>query len=53
MDFYGIPMNAVTGGLAALLYLLAGGLLAVRLARAGGAAAGSSKGGPLALGWGR
>ncbi len=45
-------MNAVTGGLAALLYLLAGGLLAVRLARAGGAAAGSSKGGPLALGWG-
>jgi hypothetical protein len=45
-------MNAVTGGLAALLYLLAGGLLAVRLARAGGAAVGSSKGGPLALGWG-
>ncbi len=44
-------MNAVTGGLAALLYLLAGGLLAVRLVRAGGAAVGS-KGGPLALGWG-
>ncbi|MDS4042134.1 MAG: cytochrome c biogenesis protein CcsA [Candidatus Competibacter sp.] len=44
-------MNAVIGGLAALLYLLAGGLLAARLARAGGGAT-RSKGGPLALGWG-
>ena len=43
-------MNAVTGGLAALLYLLASGLLAVRLARAGASAV--SKGGSLALGWG-
>ncbi len=44
-------MNAVIGGLAALLYLLAGGWLAARLARAGAGAPGS-KGGPLALGWG-
>jgi ABC-type uncharacterized transport system permease subunit len=44
-------MNAVIGGLAALLYLLAGGWLAARLARAGAGATGS-KGGPLALGWG-
>ncbi|MDG4596952.1 MAG: cytochrome c biogenesis protein CcsA [Candidatus Contendobacter sp.] len=44
-------MNAVVGGLAVLLYLLAGGWLAVRLARAGAGAAGS-KGGALALGWG-
>ncbi len=44
-------MNAVIGGLAVLLYLLAGGWLAARLARAGVGSAGS-KGGPLALGWG-
>ena len=43
-------MNAVIGGLAALLYLLAGGWLAVRLARANGGA--RPKGGPLMLGWG-
>lgn len=43
-------MNAVIGGLAALLYLLAGGLLAARLARADGGEA-RPKGGPLALGW--
>ena len=44
-------MNAAIGGLATLLYLLAGGALAMRLARAG-AGAPWSKGGPLALGWG-
>ncbi len=44
-------MNAVIGGLAALLYLLAGGTLATRLARAA-AGAPWPKGGPLALGWG-
>lgn len=44
-------MNAVFGGIAVLLYLLAGGGLAARLARAGAGAA-SSKGGPLMLGWG-
>ncbi|HHW77978.1 MAG TPA: cytochrome c biogenesis protein CcsA [Xanthomonadaceae bacterium] len=43
-------MNAVIGGLAALLYLLAGGLLAARLARVNGGEA-RPKGGPLALGW--
>jgi ABC-type uncharacterized transport system permease subunit len=45
-------MNAVIGGLAALLYLFAGGLLALRLARAGSQTGGITKGGPLALGWG-
>ena len=44
-------MNAVIGGLAVLLYLLASGGLAMRLARASAGAA-SAKGGPLALGWG-
>lgn len=44
-------MNAVIGGLTALLYLLAGGALAARLAHAG-ADAPWPKGGPLALGWG-
>ena len=44
-------MNAIFGGLAALFYLLAGGTLAMRLARAG-AGAPWPKGGPLALGWG-
>jgi ABC-type uncharacterized transport system permease subunit len=44
-------MNAVIGGLAALLYLLAGGWLALRLARASGGVV-WPKGGPLALGWG-
>jgi len=43
-------MNAVIGGLAVLLYLLAGGWLGARLAHAG-AGATRSKGGPLALGW--
>lgn len=43
-------MNALIGGLAALLYLLAGGWLAMRLARAGDGRFGA-KGGPLALGW--
>ena len=43
-------MNAIIGGLAVLLYLLAGAWLAVRLANAGAAAASAS--GPLALGWG-
>jgi ABC-type uncharacterized transport system permease subunit len=44
-------MNAIIGGLAALFYLLAGGLLARRLAQAGGDAV-QPKAGPLALGWG-
>ncbi|MDQ5908958.1 MAG: Cytochrome biosis protein [Pseudomonadota bacterium] len=44
-------MNALIGGLAALLYLLAGGWLASRLAQAGSHGPGA-KGGPLALGWG-
>ena len=44
-------MNAVTGGLAALLYLIASGLLAIRLAHASVTTV-FSKGGPLALGWG-
>ncbi len=44
-------MNAVTGGLAALLYLLAGGLLACGW-RAPAARRTGRKGGPLALGWG-
>jgi ABC-type uncharacterized transport system permease subunit len=44
-------MNAVIGGLAALLYLLAGGWLALRLARASSGVV-WPKGGPLALGWG-
>ena len=44
-------MNTVIGGLAALLYLLAGGLLGLRLARAGSVPP-QAKGGPLALGWG-
>ncbi len=43
-------MNAVIGGLAALLYLLAGGWLTFRLARAGGGNVGPKRG-PLALGW--
>ena len=43
-------MNAVIGGLAASLYLLAGAWLAMRLARASGSGAGP-KSGPLALGW--
>lgn len=43
-------MNAVIGGLAALLYLLAGSWLALRLARASGDAI-QPKGGSLALGW--
>ncbi|HRD66825.1 MAG TPA: cytochrome c biogenesis protein CcsA [Candidatus Competibacter sp.] len=43
-------MNAVIGSLAALLYLLAGGWLALRLARASGDVIGS-KNGALALGW--
>ena len=45
-------MNAVIGGLAALLYLLAGGGLTLRLVRAGGDDP-WPKGGPLTLGWGR
>ncbi|MCC6134142.1 MAG: cytochrome c biogenesis protein CcsA [Candidatus Contendobacter sp.] len=44
-------MNAVIGSLAALLYLLAGGGLTLRLARASGEAS-WPKGGPLTLGWG-
>lgn len=44
-------MNTVFGGLAALLYLLAGGWLAARLGRASAGSVGS-KGGALALGWG-
>ena len=44
-------MNAIIGGVAVLLYLLAGGGLAARLVRAGVSATGS-KGGPLMLGWG-
>ena len=44
-------MNTVIGGLAALLYLLAGGWLTMRLARAGGGGS-WPKGGPLTLGWG-
>ncbi|HRX60728.1 MAG TPA: cytochrome c biogenesis protein CcsA [Candidatus Competibacter sp.] len=43
-------MNAVIGGLATLLYLLAGGWLTLRLARAGGGNVGPKRG-PLALGW--
>ncbi|HOW76418.1 MAG TPA: cytochrome c biogenesis protein CcsA [Candidatus Competibacteraceae bacterium] len=43
-------MNALIGGLAALLYLLAGSWLAARLARASRGGPGA-KGGPLALGW--
>jgi ABC-type uncharacterized transport system permease subunit len=43
-------MNAVIGGLAASLYLFAGGWLTMRLARASGGGAGP-KSGPLALGW--
>ena len=44
-------MNVIIGGLAALFYLLAGGLLARRLAQAGGNVV-QPKAGPLALGWG-
>ncbi len=44
-------MNAIIGGLAVLLYLLAGGWLALRLARANSGTV-WSKSGPLALGWG-
>lgn len=44
-------MNALIGGSAALLYLLAGGWLASRLVRAGSSGPGA-KGGPLAMGWG-
>ena len=44
-------MNALIGGSAALLYLLAGGWLASRLARASSSGPGA-KGGPLAIGWG-
>ncbi|MBK8182789.1 MAG: cytochrome c biogenesis protein CcsA [Candidatus Competibacteraceae bacterium] len=44
-------MNAVIGGLAALLYLLAGSWLGLRLARAGGGAL-WPRGGALVLGWG-
>ena len=44
-------MNAVIGGLAALLYLLASGGLTLRLARAGGGYP-WPKSGPLTLGWG-
>ena len=43
-------MNALIGGLAALFYVLAGGWLAMRLARASTGQSGA-KGGPLALGW--
>ena len=48
-------MNTIIGSLAALLYLLSGGLLALRLARAGSNSSNSinpSKGGALMLGWG-
>ena len=44
-------MNAVIGSLSALLYLLAGGGLTLRLARAGGGYP-WPKSGPLTLGWG-
>ena len=44
-------MNALIGGLAALLYFLAGGWLALRLARASEGRS-VAKGGSLALGWG-
>ena len=44
-------MNTVISGFAALLYLLAGGWLTMRLARAGGGGP-WPKGGPLTLGWG-
>ncbi|MBL8251294.1 MAG: cytochrome c biogenesis protein CcsA [Candidatus Competibacter sp.] len=44
-------MNAIVGGLSALLYFLAGSWLALRLARSGENVS-SSKAGPLALGWG-
>jgi ABC-type uncharacterized transport system permease subunit len=43
-------MNAVIGGLAALLYVVAGGWLALRLARASGGVL-WPKGGPLLAGW--
>lgn len=43
-------MNALIGGLAALLYVLAGGWLAARLANTGSSGPGA-KGGPLAIGW--
>ncbi len=44
-------MNIIIGGLAALLYLFAGGLLALRLAHTGSGIV-RPKGGPLALGGG-
>ncbi|MCC8998562.1 MAG: cytochrome c biogenesis protein CcsA [Candidatus Contendobacter sp.] len=44
-------MNAIIGGLAALFYLLSGGLLALRLARAGRSMT-PSKGSALMPGWG-
>jgi ABC-type uncharacterized transport system permease subunit len=47
-----LTMNAITGALAVLLYLLAGGLLARRLACAGNGDEVPAKGGALALGWG-
>lgn len=46
-----MSMSAVFGGLAAVLYLLAGGWLASRLRRAGVGQT-TPKNGPLALGWG-